>query len=125
MILPRVQARVQAALTFRNLRTRLAVLYAALFAIGLIIVAVVAQAMILTHARNSVRAELSASGEVYDRIWALRTKALSDLGWTILRFWNDDVLRDIDGVCQHIVSAAGLDTPAVPFETLATEDLHP
>ncbi len=24
-------------------------------------------------------------------------------GWTILRFWNDDILRDIDNVCQHIV----------------------
>jgi len=29
-------------------------------------------------------------------------------GWTILRFWNDDILRDIDNVCLHIVTAAGL-----------------
>jgi very-short-patch-repair endonuclease len=28
--------------------------------------------------------------------------------WTILRFWNDDVIRDIDNVCQHIVIEAGL-----------------
>jgi very-short-patch-repair endonuclease len=29
-------------------------------------------------------------------------------GWTILRFWNDDILRRVDDVCQHIVTAAGL-----------------
>jgi very-short-patch-repair endonuclease len=37
-----------------------------------------------------------------------RTEYLNSRGWTVLRFWNDDVLRDIDGVCQHIVIAAGL-----------------
>lgn len=35
-----------------------------------------------------------------------RTKTLQTLGWTVLRFWNDDVLKDIDGVCQHIVLVA-------------------
>ena len=39
----------------------------------------------------------------------IRTKRLEQDGWTVLRFWNDDVLRDIDNVCQHIVIAAGLD----------------
>ncbi|TIP28372.1 MAG: endonuclease domain-containing protein [Mesorhizobium sp.] len=37
-----------------------------------------------------------------------RTKRLEQDGWTILRFWNDDVIRDIDNVCQHIVIEAGL-----------------
>lgn len=37
-----------------------------------------------------------------------RTARLEVDGWTILRFWNDDVMRDIDGVCRHIVTAAGL-----------------
>ncbi|MGC5839932.1 MULTISPECIES: endonuclease domain-containing protein [Mesorhizobium] len=40
---------------------------------------------------------------------------LKSSGWTILRFWNDDVIRDIDNVCQHIVIEAGLagaDRPA-------------
>ena len=36
-----------------------------------------------------------------------RTRKLQALGWLVLRFWNDDVLRDIDNVCQHIVIAAG------------------
>ena len=39
---------------------------------------------------------------------AARDERLRSDGWTILRFWNDDVLADIDGVCTHIVIAAGL-----------------
>ncbi len=62
---------------FRRLRTKLSVLYAGLFAIALIVLAVVAQAMIWTHARDSVRAELTTSGSVYDRLWALRAQSLS------------------------------------------------
>ena len=47
-----------------------------------------------------------------------RTARLGQDGWTILRFWNDDVLRDIDNVCQHIVIAAGL--AAAPEESRRT-----
>jgi len=36
----------------------------------------------------------------------VRTAYLQGRGWTVLRFWNDDVLRDIDNVCQHIVIVA-------------------
>ncbi|GAA4109905.1 endonuclease domain-containing protein [Aminobacter aganoensis] len=36
-----------------------------------------------------------------------RSTYLQASGWTILRFWNDDVLRDIDNVCHHIVISAG------------------
>jgi len=39
---------------------------------------------------------------------ATRDRRLADLGWTVLRFWNDDVLRDIDGVCRHVVTTVGL-----------------
>jgi diguanylate cyclase (GGDEF)-like protein len=63
---------------FRRLRTRLAVLYAGLFALALIIVAITAQFMIAAHARESVRAELATSGQVFDRIWALRARSLGD-----------------------------------------------
>lgn len=38
----------------------------------------------------------------------LRTGRLQRDGWTVLRFWNDDVLRDVAGVCDHIVTVAGL-----------------
>ena len=37
-----------------------------------------------------------------------RTKRLEQDGWTVIRFWNDDVLRDINGACDHIVTVAGL-----------------
>ncbi|SMH43785.1 endonuclease domain-containing protein [Mesorhizobium australicum] len=49
------------------------------------------------------------------------------LGWTVLRFWNDDVLRDIDGVCQHIVTAAGLaaeDAARYARSSAATPEEH-
>ncbi|MBZ9823024.1 endonuclease domain-containing protein [Mesorhizobium sp. CA4] len=46
-----------------------------------------------------------------------RTAYLAAGGWTILRFWNDDVIRDIDNVCQHIVIVVGLaDAPAPQTE---------
>jgi very-short-patch-repair endonuclease len=54
----------------------------------------------------------------YDR---QRTRALEADGWTVQRFWNDDVMKDTDGVCQHIVIAAGLTVPdnamPTPFAT--------
>ena len=42
----------------------------------------------------------------YDR---QRTAHLEQNGWTVLRFWNDDVLKDIDNVCQHIVMTVGVE----------------
>ena len=39
---------------------------------------------------------------------AVRSAELDKDGWTVLRFWNDEILRDIDDVCHHIVIAAGL-----------------
>jgi very-short-patch-repair endonuclease len=40
-----------------------------------------------------------------------RRRRLEQDGWTVLRFWNDDILRDIDNVCRHIVISAGLSEP--------------
>jgi very-short-patch-repair endonuclease len=40
---------------------------------------------------------------------AARTHRLEAHGWTVLRFWNDDILRDIDNVCLHIVTVTGRD----------------
>ncbi|ABR59402.1 DUF559 domain-containing protein [Sinorhizobium medicae] len=36
-----------------------------------------------------------------------RTQRLEARGWTVLRFWNDDVLRDVNDVCEHIVRVIG------------------
>jgi very-short-patch-repair endonuclease len=50
-----------------------------------------------------------------------RTRALEADGWTVLRFFNHDILNDIDAVCQHIITAAGLALPdnamPTPFAT--------
>ncbi len=35
---------------------------------------------------------------------AERTQYLESRGWAVLRFWNDDVLRDLEGVCAHIIA---------------------
>ncbi|PDT05219.1 hypothetical protein CO666_06245 [Rhizobium chutanense] len=40
----------------------------------------------------------------YDEI---RTQRLQTDGWIVLRFWNDDILRDIDSVCSHIIRTIG------------------
>ena len=61
---------------YTQLRTRMAVLYAGLFVLGFVVVAIVAQAMVESQARRSVTAELLTSGTVNDRIWALRERSL-------------------------------------------------
>jgi very-short-patch-repair endonuclease len=48
-----------------------------------------------------------------------RDATLQSLGWTVLRFWNDDVLRDVAGVCQHVVVSAGRDKPSAAMEGAA------
>ncbi|MBA1142139.1 endonuclease domain-containing protein [Mesorhizobium sp. CCANP35] len=52
---------------------------------------------------------------------AARAAKLEALDWTILRFWNDDVIRDIDNVCQHIVIEAGLAGAEMPAREPARE----
>lgn len=42
---------------------------------------------------------------------ALRTLRLKEDGWKIVRFWNADVLSDIDGACSHILKLTGDDRP--------------
>ncbi len=59
---------------------------------------------------------------------AARSRKLESLGWTILRFWNDDVLADIEGVCSHVVIAAGLaarDAASRVSGSTLTEEAHP
>lgn len=35
---------------------------------------------------------------------ARRTSTLEADGWMIVRFWNDDVLQNLEAVCNHIVT---------------------
>jgi len=70
---------------FRTLRNRLAVRYGTMFAVALIAIAIVAQVVIVGHARESVRAAMATSGSVYDRILALRARSLSDSAGVLAR----------------------------------------
>ena len=70
---------------FGRLRTKLAVLYTGLFALALALLGVTAQALIWAHAQSSTKAELVASGTVYDGLWALRSKTLGDTAEILAR----------------------------------------
>ena len=63
---------------FRHLRTKLTVLYAGLFGASLILVSAAVYVAITSNAERAVRGELEASGTVFDRIWALRSRQLQD-----------------------------------------------
>ncbi len=41
-----------------------------------------------------------AENQAHDQV---RTAYLQQQGWQVARFWNDDVLHDIDNVCAHIL----------------------
>ena len=61
---------------FNRLQTRLTVLYMGLFGIALLVVAIAVVTAVTSSARSVVRSELSASGQVYDQIWAGRSEQL-------------------------------------------------
>jgi very-short-patch-repair endonuclease len=44
-----------------------------------------------------------AEAQAYDQ---KRSTFLSQSGWAVVRFTNDDVIKDIEGVCQHITIIA-------------------
>lgn len=61
---------------FRQLRTKLTVLYAGLFGVALILVSLAVYASISANAREVVRGELLSSGTVFDRVWTLKANQL-------------------------------------------------
>lgn len=61
---------------FRNLRVRLTVLYMGLFGLALVITAAAVVTAITRSAEQMVRAELVATGAVYDQIWSARSAQL-------------------------------------------------
>lgn len=46
-----------------------------------------------------------------------RTKNLEESGYFVLRFWNNDVLRNIDGVLEEILSVASQQLVEPPHPT--------
>lgn len=45
---------------------------------------------------------------------AARTRKLEELGYLVIRFWNNDVFDNIDGVLETIVSTARQHSPEPP-----------
>src|SRR5689334_10563525 len=63
---------------FTRLRTRLTVLYVALFGAVLLLVSGAVYAAISAAAQRQVQGELTASGTVFDRVWSLRSERLRE-----------------------------------------------
>ena len=63
---------------FTRLRTKLTVLYAALFGVALLLISLAVYTAISNAAQKQVRAELTASGTVFDRVWSLRSDRLRE-----------------------------------------------
>lgn len=63
---------------FTRLSTRLTVLYAALFGVVLLVVSMAVFVAISGAAERQVRAELAATGTVFDRLWSLRSERLRE-----------------------------------------------
>ena len=61
--------------------------------------------------RLIVEIDGSQHAERRARLDRTRTDELEQNDWTVLRFWNDEVLHDIDNVCLHILKALDLDKP--------------
>ena len=62
--------------------------------------------------------ELDGSQHVDSAYDANRTKALEARGWRVIRFWNNEVMTNVEGVVEAILAAA---TPRLPpDETFAT-----
>ena len=111
MLLPRLR--------FRSIGTKLAVLYTGLFALALALLGGAAQTMIWNHARSSVRAELIASATVYDGLWTLRAKTLTDIADVLARDFgfrgavaSGDV-PTIESALATLRTRAGVDTAAL------------
>lgn len=68
---------------FTSLRARLTVLYAGLFGLALLFTALAVYVSVTANARGQVERELVSGGAVFDRLWALRARQLTD-GATVL-----------------------------------------
>ena len=48
---------------------------------------------------------------------AVRTRILEAMGYLVLRFWNHDVMRNMDGVLEEILSTVNQQRPEPPHPT--------
>jgi len=128
---------------FRRLQTRLTVLYMGLFGFALLLVAIAVVTAVTRSAQTVVRGELSASGAVYNQIWAARSGQLrqgaavlaQDYGFREAVATNDEATvrsaldnlrarQKVDGAMivgvDGYVTAAGLNPNEAAINTLFT-----
>jgi diguanylate cyclase (GGDEF)-like protein len=70
---------------FTKIQTRLAVLYAGLFALALSLVAAALYLVVTSTAEHQVRDQLVASSTVFDRLWDMRSHELSNAAGVVAR----------------------------------------
>ena len=93
---------------FRNLRTKLTVLYAGLFAATLALIALLTLEEVSQNARHVVQDDLAASGMVFERVWAQR----------MAQFENDGVLLSHDFGFRTAVASRDVPTIRSALENL-------
>lgn len=91
---------------FKRLSTKLTVVYAGLFGVALLAVAMIVFGVISDNAARAVRSELSANGEVFDRVWTMRDRQLSDSADLLSR---DFGFRDAVGTMDAPTIGSALD----------------
>lgn len=57
--------------------------------------------------RGKLAVEIDGSQHVDSEYDRARTAFLESLGWTVIRFWNSDVMANPDGVAETILAKAG------------------
>ena len=81
--------------------------------------------------RARVIVELDGSQHVDSRADVVRTQSLEADGWQVLRYWNSQVQENLDGVAEHILTAAATRLPigeafvAVPHRQRQRRDGEP
>jgi len=61
--------------------------------------------------RARVIVEIDGSQHADSNYDAVRTAALEAQGWRVFRYWNNDVLENIEGVVEAILASASLRLP--------------
>ena len=69
-------SRLLGLFSFRNLRTRLTVVYMGLFGLALLLAAIAVVTAVTNSARRVVRDEMTAAGAVYSQLWTARSSQL-------------------------------------------------
>ncbi|WP_297733892.1 EAL domain-containing protein [uncultured Maricaulis sp.] len=118
-------------LTFRSLRTKLAVIYAGLFSLVLLSVGAAALFTVQNSATGMVRGEMSATAAVFNRIWDMHAEQMGDAADILSRdfgFRAAVATRDdptIDSALENLRQRFGFDLAFVMTENGSIVGVEP